>query len=89
MDGDPVGKVPFIFRQTCLPSPSELATKRTAQLDNEAAARKFKADTGFCVWNHWECILKGTVVDANPMRTANASASASAPRARACSAAAM
>ena len=65
MDGDPVRKVPSIFRQTSFPTPSELAVKRKARPDNEDAAKNLKADTGFWVWNHWECLLKETVVDAS------------------------
>ena len=65
MEGDPVRKVPSIFRQKSFPTPSELATKRKACPDKEDAAKKLKADTGFWVWNHWECLLKKTVVDAS------------------------
>ena len=64
MDGDPVRKVPSIFRQKSFPTPSELAAKRKAQPGNEAAAKKSKVDSGFWVWNHWECLLKETVVHA-------------------------
>ena len=57
--------MPSIFRQTSFPTPSELAAKRKARPDNEDAAKKLKADTGFWVWNHSECLLEETVEDAS------------------------